>query len=296
MIDVRPWSLLGASCLVLFGLSAVGFVKSASAQTPENSEFRAGVLDGTTVNPMVVAPPGTAATVHFYWIDPDDESSGFQLSISLEGNLTVLPDFTIEGTALELIGAEFVDADIDNDDFAIDGDGRELTVGILLDSFPPFDNQVAGPAPVPFELGRVSILTPSTLGDCGTVEFVDGLNGPNGPALSNIVIVNTQSMQNFTTVGAVVCAVGTAFVRSDCNDDGNTDVGDMVYLLNFLFQSGALPPCLEACEANADGALDLADALTIGNFLFSMGPPPPAPFPDCGSVMGTPDCDTFGGC
>ena len=70
----------------------------------------------------------------------------------------------------------------------------------------------------------------------------------------------------------------------------------MVFMLLFLFQGGVLPPCLEACEVNADGTLDLADPLSIGNYLFTGGPPPPAPFPACGTVGGSPDCNSFDGC
>lgn len=292
MFDRRAWTTVGALWLACFGLPA----ESASAQTSANTEFRAGVLEGAVVNPLILAPPGSATTVHFFWTDPDDQAGGFQLSISFASSLTVLADFTVNGTDLDAVGAEFIDANIDNDDVAIDGDGRELTVGILLDAFPPFDNQVAGPATGPFEIGRVSFLAPTTIGDCGAVDFVDGLDGSGGPGLSNIVVVGTQSLQGFTKIGAMICASGTEFVRSDCNDDTQTDISDMVFLLIYLFQVGAIPHCLEACEANFDGTIDLADPLTIGNYLFSGGPPPPAPFPNCGSVTGTLDCDSFDGC
>lgn len=287
----RPtWSSLAALTLGLL----IG-PQPLAAQTIAGSEFQVGVLDGTSVDPLVEAPPGTAAVVRFFWVDPDDEIEGFQLSIAFSANLTVLNDFTIDGTVLDSIGAEFVDANPDND--LGDGDGKELTVGILLDIFPPFDSQILMPSPEFRELGRVSVEVPATVNECGTVEFVNGLNGGgSGPPIQNVIIVDGQSLQGFTLGSGMVCAAGTPFIRSDCNDDQTINIADMVFLLSFLFQSGQGPNCFVACEMNGDGTLDLADPIYLGNYLFDGGPPPPAPFPDCGTVAGTPDCDSFAGC
>ncbi len=78
--------------------------------------------------------------------------------------------------------------------------------------------------------------------------------------------------------------VNNNFVRSDCNTDGSTNIGDAVNLLNFLFVPDQAPDllCEKPCDANDDGALNIADAITILNFLFVMGPSPQEPFPDCG--------------
>ena len=74
------------------------------------------------------------------------------------------------------------------------------------------------------------------------------------------------------------------FVRGDSNADGNTDIGDPIFTLNFLFGGGAGPICPEAADTNGDGSIDLADGVYGLNFQFSGGPPPPAPYPDCGGL------------
>ncbi|MEM7164102.1 MAG: proprotein convertase P-domain-containing protein [Planctomycetota bacterium] len=55
------------------------------------------------------------------------------------------------------------------------------------------------------------------------------------------------------------------FVRGDCNGDGSTDIGDVVFLLNYLFPTSqnVTVLCLDACDANDSGILNLADAVHI---------------------------------
>lgn len=65
-----------------------------------------------------------------------------------------------------------------------------------------------------------------------------------------------------------------AFVRGDANADGIINLGDIVYLINFLFRSGAPPNPLDAGDANCDGYVTLGDIVHLINYLFKGGPPP----------------------
>jgi hypothetical protein len=91
-------------------------------------------------------------------------------------------------------------------------------------------------------------------------------------------------------------AVAARFTRGDCDASGNVASGtlcelvDSVFLLNYLFLGGRMPPCLEACDANGDAELNVADAVFGLNFCFVGGRPPPAPFPACDEGAG----DTLG--
>jgi regulation of enolase protein 1 (concanavalin A-like superfamily) len=88
------------------------------------------------------------------------------------------------------------------------------------------------------------------------------------------------------------------FLRGDCNGDGQVSgqVTDAVFLLNFNFTGGAVPPCLAACDANGDGQVtgQVTDAVYLLQFNFLGGPPPPAPFPECG--RSTREADLAIGC
>jgi hypothetical protein len=70
---------------------------------------------------------------------------------------------------------------------------------------------------------------------------------------------------------------GTRYKRGDCNADGNVNIADASYLLNFLFLGGPDPKCAATTDANDDGTGNIADASFILNFLFLGGrdiPPP----------------------
>jgi hypothetical protein len=84
------------------------------------------------------------------------------------------------------------------------------------------------------------------------------------------------------TVTGSVPPEGHPFVRSDCNEDGETDISDPLRLLFALFVTFSAPPCEDACDANDDGLLDLGDAVATLNEVFLLGPLPDPPFPDCG--------------
>jgi hypothetical protein len=66
-----------------------------------------------------------------------------------------------------------------------------------------------------------------------------------------------------------VCATKPA---GDVNADGNVDIGDVFYLINYLFASGPAPVC--SGDANGDHATDIGDVFYLINYLFAGGPPP----------------------
>ncbi|MBN1417213.1 MAG: FG-GAP repeat protein [Planctomycetes bacterium] len=73
------------------------------------------------------------------------------------------------------------------------------------------------------------------------------------------------------------------FIRGDGNQDGRRDIGDPIYVLNYLFMpDGLVPPCADAADANDDGSLDLGDPVYLLNWIFASGSPPAEPASICG--------------
>jgi hypothetical protein len=66
----------------------------------------------------------------------------------------------------------------------------------------------------------------------------------------------------------------TIFLAGDANADAVVDIGDIVYLINYLFIDGSAPVPLEAGEVNLDGEVDTGDVVYLINFLFLDGPAP----------------------
>jgi uncharacterized delta-60 repeat protein len=65
--------------------------------------------------------------------------------------------------------------------------------------------------------------------------------------------------------------------RGDTNRDGIIDLGDVVFLINYLYKNGPAPCPSEAGNANCDETIDLGDVVYLINYLFKGGPPPCEP-------------------
>ncbi len=68
---------------------------------------------------------------------------------------------------------------------------------------------------------------------------------------------------------------GVAFARGDANGNGEVEISDAVYLVNYLFKSGPEPiPTPEIGDVDCDGEVIVADVVYLVNYLFRSGPPP----------------------
>jgi hypothetical protein len=147
------------------------------------------------------------------------------------------------------------------------------------------------------------------------------LGGPGGDAIESPTAVRTrvtfsaagvytyrlrvddrQSARNADTETIAITVQsggggGRSFIRGDSNADGNVNIADASYLLNFLFLGGPDPKCAAAVDGNGDGNGNIADASFVLNFLFQGGrdiPPPNAcgqePMGDDANCASYPPC------
>jgi thermitase len=71
------------------------------------------------------------------------------------------------------------------------------------------------------------------------------------------------------------CAAHAALpVAGDPNGDHTVDLGDVIYILNYLYKGGPAPSPTWTGDANSDGVVDLGDAIYILNYLYKGGPAP----------------------
>jgi hypothetical protein len=64
------------------------------------------------------------------------------------------------------------------------------------------------------------------------------------------------------------------FLAGDANGDWNVDVGDVVYLVNYLYKHGPPPDPLESGDATCEGMVEVGDVVYLINYLFRSGPTP----------------------
>jgi hypothetical protein len=274
-------------------LSAVSLFTGALEAQPDTVLYV-----GVEREPGVISPartqPGDIATVGLFYSDPSDNIQGFTLTLCFDDNLTGIPGtFTIAGTILEVVGAEFISEQVDND--LTDGDGKELVFGILLDAAPPFDGQTAPPTVNPLRIGSFQFQVPATTPcfSCLPILFCDGINGNGQVPLSNRVIIDSNSVIPLALPEGFICVPENAlFVRGDANNDGIVDVADVVFNFVYQFLLGPAPVCEDAADFDDDGLINITDPVFLLLYIFSDGISPPSPFPDCG-LEPVPDDDGF---
>lgn len=78
--------------------------------------------------------------------------------------------------------------------------------------------------------------------------------------------------------GSPLAAGGTFWLRGhrsgDANADGVIDMGDPVWLINYIFRNGAPPDPMELGDASMDERVNIGDAIYLLNYIFRNGPPP----------------------
>ncbi|MEZ5357282.1 MAG: dockerin type I repeat-containing protein [Candidatus Zixiibacteriota bacterium] len=104
--------------------------------------------------------------------------------------------------------------------------------------------------------------------------------------------IRPPDFTNFTTPSNAQLTIGEApdTVRTlnftynqdlpcgDANADGSVNLGDAVYLINYIFRGGAAPNPLCLGKVNLDGDVNLGDAVYLINYIFRGGA---APITDC---------------
>ena len=64
--------------------------------------------------------------------------------------------------------------------------------------------------------------------------------------------------------------------RGDTNGDGIINIGDVVYLVSYLYKNGPAPDPSESGDVTCDGIADIGDVVFLVAYLYRNGPPPPS--------------------
>ncbi|MBU8933714.1 MAG: hypothetical protein KOO62_06870 [candidate division Zixibacteria bacterium] len=73
-----------------------------------------------------------------------------------------------------------------------------------------------------------------------------------------------------TSVNIICC-----IERGNVDYLGDINIGDLTYLVNFMFTGGEAPPCLEVGNVDAIGDINIGDLTYLVNFMFTGGVAPP---------------------
>jgi hypothetical protein len=68
-----------------------------------------------------------------------------------------------------------------------------------------------------------------------------------------------------------------AIICGNANGDATVNIGDAVFIINYVFRGGPAPAPTQAADANCDGHVNVGDAVYLVNYIFRGGPAPCCP-------------------
>jgi hypothetical protein len=223
--------------------------------------------------------PGSAATLEFsaFNLSP---LQGFSVGVKFDPTLVRFLNVDLQDTITAAVGAEYVAPIFDN----VHG---IFLLGVLLDSIPPFQNQVIPATGLDLTIFKVNVqlLNPPSPVESVDLELADGLGAP---PIRNVFIIDNQSVEPVKQNGRLNLLTEASFVRGDANHDGKLDITDPIATADWLYR-GAFPlPCEKTADTDDDGDTDLVDVIFLLRYLFEGGTDLPPPYPAAG-LDPTPD-------
>ncbi len=124
-------------------------------------------------------------------------------------------------------------------------------------------------------------LTYSLVAGIGAIDPVTGIytleTQPEQVGVHEIIVAvtdDTESVQDTFTVQIQ----DLPDWPGNANCSGGVDIGDAVFLVNYIFRGGPRPPIINWADANNDCTVNVGDAVYLVNYIFRSGP---APQPGC---------------
>ncbi len=99
-------------------------------------------------------------------------------------------------------------------------------------------------------------------GGCNLSYFAGGQSSPIGSGSST----NYKLYAGFVYPISVLCG--------DLNESGIVELGDIVYLITYLYKSGPAPGIYQAADVNCSGLVELGDVVYLISYLYKSGPEP----------------------
>jgi len=99
-------------------------------------------------------------------------------------------------------------------------------------------------------------------GGCRLSFFAGGQSSPIGAGSST----NYKLYAGFVYPTVVLCG--------DLNGSGIVELGDVVYLISYLYKNGSPPDVYQSADVNCSGLVELGDVVYLISYLYKSGPEP----------------------
>jgi hypothetical protein len=121
----------------------------------------------------------------------------------------------------------------------------------------------------------------SAVGSPPNSDFVDSGNGggafvfvPDSTQGDSIYQVTFIASDGSLADSQLMILHVISYIPGDINDDGIVDLGDVLYLIGYLYKGGPAPQPLASGDFNCDEIVDLGDVLYLVGYLYRGGHPP----------------------
>ncbi len=98
------------------------------------------------------------------------------------------------------------------------------------------------------------------------------ISGLSGGSYVDTILIHAPAAINSPEEAVVYLDVTQPdYLCGDANGDGDVNVSDAVWIINYVFVNGDPPDPLQAGEVNCDGSVNVSDAVWIINYVFVSG-------------------------
>jgi len=152
----------------------------------------------------------------------------------------------------------------------------EVTLKVLINDLDVKVVDPNGNTVLPYILDMNNPTAPATRG-VNTVDNTEEVEIKGAaPGLYHVIVtgktVTANPPQQFVLIANADLAAAPPPCPGDANGDGQVTVGDVFYLINYLFAGGPAP--IGSGDANGDGSVTVGDVFYLINYLFAGGPAP----------------------
>ena len=110
------------------------------------------------------------------------------------------------------------------------------------------------------------------------IEDFDDFNAYYHSTGDRVSEFDTSYYVDFTKAAvASISILADPFILGDVNEDGIIDIGDVVFLITYLYKGGPAPDPVRAGDVNCDDIVDIGDVVYLVSYLYKGGPPPGCP-------------------